>query len=193
MLVEPISNLPDQLYTERSLSLVCTNQLPIQIMNISPSPVKVYKGIKLGTVIPSTGVLLVCDEDLLTEVQSPSFDHLQFPSLSTYERTELINFLKEFYDSFSPINGPMGHTYAVKHPIPTTGTPICQQLHRVPESLKDTVKAEVSRMLEQNVIRPSTSPWSLPIVMVQKMMGLGVSVWNIISLNQLPIAVHITA
>ena len=69
-------------------------------MNISPSPVKVYKGMKLGTVIPSTRVLLVSDEDLQTEVQSPPFDHLQFPSLSTSERTELTNLLKEFCDSF---------------------------------------------------------------------------------------------
>ena len=44
---------------------------------------------KLGTVILSTGVLLVSDEDLQTEVQSPSFDHLQFPSLSTSEIIEL--------------------------------------------------------------------------------------------------------
>ena len=34
--------------------------------------------------------------------------------------------------------------------------------------MKDTVKAEASRMLEQNVIRPSTSPWSFPIVIVRK-------------------------
>ena len=54
------------------------------------------------------------------------------------------------------------------HSIPTTGAPIRQQVCRVPESLKDTVKAEVNCMLEQNVIRPSTSPWSSTIVMVHK-------------------------
>ena len=47
MLVEPILNLPDQLYVGHSLSSVCRNQLPIQIINISPPPVKVYKGMKL--------------------------------------------------------------------------------------------------------------------------------------------------
>ena len=67
MLIEPISNLLDQLYVGCSLSSVCRNQFQIQIMNISPSPVKVYKGMKLGTVILSTGVLLVSDEDLQTE------------------------------------------------------------------------------------------------------------------------------
>ena len=76
MLVEPFSNLPDQLYVGHSLSSVCSNLLPIQIMNISPSPVRVCKRMNLGTVIPSTGVLLVSDEDLKTEVQSPSFECL---------------------------------------------------------------------------------------------------------------------
>ena len=94
------------------------------------------------------------DEDLQTEIQSPSFD----PSLSTSERTELINLLQEFCDILSPSNGPIGHTSAVKHSIPTTGAPIHQQVCEVPESLKDTVKAEVNCMLEQNVIRPSTNP-----------------------------------
>ena len=89
MFVEPIVNLPGQLDVRRSLSSVCRNQLPIQIMNISPSPVKVYKAMKLGTVIPSTGVLLVSDEDLQTEVQLPSFGHLYYNSLICQHLKEL--------------------------------------------------------------------------------------------------------
>ena len=45
-------------------------------MNTSPSPVKIYKGMSLGTAIPETNVLLISDDDLQTEVQSPLFDHL---------------------------------------------------------------------------------------------------------------------
>jgi len=41
----------------------------------------------------------------------------------------------------------------------------------VPEALKDTVTLEVNCMLEQNIIRPSSSPWSSPVVMVQKKDG----------------------
>ena len=44
-------------------------------------------------------------------------------------------------------------------------------MRRVPVALKDTINTEVNRMLEQNVIRPSCSPWSSPVVMVQKKDG----------------------
>ena len=46
--------------------------------------------------------------------------------------------------------------------------PIRQPLRRVPEALKETIESEVTRMLEQSVITPSTSPWSSPVVMVRK-------------------------
>ena len=35
-------------------------------------------------------------------------------------------------------------------------------------ALRDTVKEEVTKMLQQGVVRPSTSPWSSPVVMVKK-------------------------
>ena len=77
--------------------------------------------------------------------------------MSLDEQTELKNLLVEFRDVFST-GGLSGCTSVVKHSIPTTGMPIHQPLRRVPEALKETIESEVTRMLEQSVIRPSTSP-----------------------------------
>ena len=82
MLVEPLSNLPNHLHIARSLSAVYSNP---QVMNTNPSPVKIYKGMKLATAIPERNILLVSDEDLEAEVQMPNFNHLQFPNLSLDE------------------------------------------------------------------------------------------------------------
>ena len=38
-------------------------------------------------------------------------------------------------------------------------------------ALKDVVDTEVTQMLEQGVVKPSSSPWSSPIVMVKKKDG----------------------
>ena len=46
-----------------------------------------------------------------------------------------------------------------------------QPLRRIPEVLKGVVDAEVSRMFEQGVVKPSSSPWLSPIVMVWKKDG----------------------
>ena len=65
----------------------------------------------------------------------------------------------------------MGHTDQVKHSIATTGRPIRQPRRRIPEALRKPVDTETQLMLDQGVIRESSSPWSSPIVMVRKKDG----------------------
>jgi len=171
MLVEPVETLPHQLHVARSLSSCCNNQVTIQVLNVSPSPVTVYRGMSLGRVTPGDDVLLVCEESTETDVQSVSFDSLDLPNLSDAERFTLLSLLSDFSDVFAPVTGPRSCTTAVKHTIPTTGPPIRQLMHRLPEALKETVQTEVQHMLENNIIRPSASPWSSPVVMVRKKDG----------------------
>ena len=171
MLVEPVSNLLNYLRVVRSLSCIHDNQTTIQIMNISPSPIKLFKGMKLGIVTLEQNILCVSEEESKSTLQIPSFDDLDFPHLSSSERTELVNLLTEFGDIFSSTNSLRGRTTLVKHSIPTTGPPIRQPLRRVPEALKSTINHEVDQMLDQNIIRPSTSPWASPVVMVRKSDG----------------------
>ena len=59
----------------------------------------------------------------------------------------------------------------MKHTIPTTGPPIRQPMRCLPKALKATVQTEVQHMLENDIIRPSASPWSSPVVMVHKKDG----------------------
>ena len=65
----------------------------------------------------------------------------------------------------------MRHTSVVKHSIPTTASPIRQPLRRILQALKSAVSNEVHRMLDHNIIRPSNSPWSSPVVMIRKKDG----------------------
>ena len=50
-------------------------------------------------------------------------------------------------------------------------SPIQQKPYRVPYAQRDVVKQELDRMIQANVIRPSTSPWASPIVLVTKKDG----------------------
>ena len=88
--------------------------------------------------------------------------------LSTNEQQELTQLLLDFHSLFPAKGSPLGQTSVVSHSISTTGHPILQPLRRVPEALKSTLSSEVDHMLDHNVIRPSTSPWSSPVVMVRK-------------------------
>ena len=99
---------------------------------------------------------------------TPKFN-LEGTNLSGDEKRKLVKLLEEFKESFA--EGKLGKTSSVKHSIKTHGPPIRQPIRRLPVSLKSTVQKEVQKMLQDGVIRPSTSPWSSPIVMVRKKDG----------------------
>jgi hypothetical protein len=56
------------------------------------------------------------------------------------------------------------------HLIPGT-TPIAVRPYRYPQLLKDEIERQCSDMLEQGVIRPSTSLFSSPVLLVKKSDG----------------------
>ena len=50
-------------------------------------------------------------------------------------------------------------------------TPICCKPYPLPYAMKEEPRNEVDSMLEMGVVRPSTSPYASPIVMVEKKDG----------------------
>ena len=65
-----------------------------------------------------------------------------------------------------------GRTNLVQHHINVgDAVPIQQKPYRVPYAQRDLIKKELDQMLEAKVIRPSTSPWASPIVLVTKKDG----------------------
>eukprot|EP00731_Ephydatia_muelleri_P033914 Em0041g27a len=94
---------------------------------------------------------------------------LQGSELTTKEMKELRGLLEEYSELFS--DGELGRTSKVKHGISTFGPPIRQPIRRQPVALRKTVQEEIHKMLKNKVIRPSTSPWSSPIIMVRKKDG----------------------
>ena len=141
-------------------------------MNISPTPTTIYKDTTLGTTTPSQLVMLLgIDEDLgqNTSVSSNEF-HIDCENMSTTEEHELHRLLNKFSSLFVSV-GVFKQATQVKHSIKTTGPPIRQPLCRLTETLKGVVKDEVDKMIREEIIRPSDSPWSSPIVMVRKKDG----------------------
>ena len=67
---------------------------------------------------------------------------------------------------------PLGRTDRVKHHIETTDpTPIKQRARRFPIHQRDEGNRIVEEMLSADVIEPSSSPWSSPVVLVKKKDG----------------------
>ena len=176
-LIEPATVLPKHLCVARSLGRVLSEgSILVQVMNVSPTAVKVYKGIQLGQFVPQRNLILM-ESNVATvgsgnrrEVTTFNLDSTE---ITDSEKHELRNLLRKFDDLFVSENGALGRTKVVKHRINTSGSPIRQPLRRQPESLKGDMNEEVKKMLSRGVIRPSSSPWSSPVVMVRKKNGSG--------------------
>ena len=92
--------------------------------------------------------------------------------VSNRDRLEIVNLLLEYHDVFSLSGTPLGRTDMVEHKIHTgDAQPIKQQPRRVPLHQEEVVKTEIERMISQDVIRPSESPWASPVVIVKKKDG----------------------
>lgn len=93
--------------------------------------------------------------------------------LTSVEEGELLNLLEECSDIFdvnSTSRKPRCNT--VKHKIYTGDTsPIKQRPYRISATERRAIEDEVQRMLKEDVIQPSNSPWSSPVVLVKKKNG----------------------
>ena len=171
------TGIPKSILVARTLGCVDKNHsMVLEIANISPTTTKIHKGTKLGTFVPMDEFWVVNsvqnDQRHGGEVATklPAVD-LTGTDLSSTQQQKLLELLATFSTLFLTPEEPLGKTSVVRHGIQTTGPPIRQRLHRIPESLKPVVEHEVHKMLQQGVVRPSTIPWSSPVVMVRKKDG----------------------
>ena len=162
-------NLPDGITSETSLSQgkVAT----IRLTNLRQDPFVLTAGSALGTVSESVPI---CS----TSLRHPSMEHHQPlglpdvpPELPTRERHQLQQLLYEFRDVFAQHEDDVGRTQLVQHQIKTTGPPIRVPARRQNPVVRAAEEAEIQKMLRQDIISPSQSPWASPIVMVRKKNG----------------------
>ena len=50
----------------------------------------------------------------------------------------------------------------------TSGPPIAQRAYRAPFSKRQVIDQEIELMLHDGIIRPNSSPWSSPVLLVPK-------------------------
>ena len=80
--------------------------------------------------------------------------------------------LRDYQDVMVDPDRPLGRTHMVEHRIDTgDSAPIRQAVRPPVKSLAGTSEAEVKKMLDEGLIRPSDSPWASPVVLVKKKDG----------------------
>lgn len=117
-----------------------------------------------------------------TRDQRPRSTNLPEHLVELYERTiegkspaeaqALFDLLDEFQDSFSIDSADLGCTHLGEHVIVTgDASPIKQPPRRTPLAFEGEDRAALDKLQQQGSVRPSTSPWASPIVLVRKKDG----------------------
>ena len=100
---------------------------------------------------------------------SDKVDHVIDDAIHGDDRKRVTQLLYKYADVF---NDQLGHTTLVSHNIDTGNhAPIKQHPRRLPYAYREEANRQTAEMLEQGIIRPSTSAWSSPIVLVKKKGG----------------------
>ncbi|KAJ8050432.1 hypothetical protein HOLleu_03637 [Holothuria leucospilota] len=91
------------------------------------------------------------------------------PNLSDTQTLELNQTLRQYQDILTDLPG---RTTLGQHEIQlTSDDPVHQKPYPLPFALRQTIKREIDFMLDLGVIEPSNSPYSSPIVIVEKKDG----------------------
>jgi hypothetical protein len=91
------------------------------------------------------------------------------PRLTDDQRKRLKDLLYEFRAVFSDNPKGPGMVTHVEHSIDTgDAVPIKQRSYRTSQKEEEHIEREVEEMKQNGIIRPSSSPWSSPVVLVAK-------------------------
>lgn len=142
------------------------------LTNFSAERRHLPKGIAVAyfdDIVDVEGCLTVLDE-------APKQDFTPVLDVSTTlpedEHTKLLELLDQFRDCFASTSR-VRCTSLTKHRIITedTARPIHQNPYRVAPKEREAIQDQVAKMLKDDVIQPSRSPWASPVVLVKKKDG----------------------
>ena len=103
----------------------------------------------------------------LTELYTRACENLTLP-----EQGQVKEMLQAHSGTFSQHEFDIGLTSLTEHSIDVgSQKPIKQQPRRVPTAFAEEEEKVIKQLEDQGIIRPSTSPWASPIVLVRKKSG----------------------
>jgi hypothetical protein len=175
---------PSPLLSERQELLVASSihqcdqegKIPIMVLNPTNVVQYIHQGTTMGHVQPPPTQVEapICTMGFQAGDKPDPLDQLDLShaTLSEAEKRRMKDFLQQYQDVFAVSSADLGCYPGVQHEIKTGDhPPICQRPYRVPSAYKAEVEKQMEEMMDSQVVEPSSSPWSSPLVIVPKKDG----------------------
>ncbi|XP_067655940.1 uncharacterized protein [Haliotis asinina] len=166
-----LGNEPGLLVSNSIVKLNKDRYVPMMIVNTTNRTYRLKRGCILGKLsdVPSTNLVTI-PRGLKKE--EPSEIEIEDVNAPDDLRQPIQAIISDNKDLFAKSDLDLGHTETVTMRIDTGNhAPIKQRPYRVPLNKRQVVDKAVDDMLEAKIIRHSRSPWSFPIVVVDKKDG----------------------
>ena len=166
-------------------SVVLLDNIVIPIVNRGLAPITLHEHTHVATLELVTDDDIYMHSDTCSSVQSTTesdqtsnatlidkFLTTECSHLSPSESSALRELLLQYSDCFSLHDQDTGYCDAAPHSINTgDAIPVKQHAYRLPFRHREQLQTLLDNLLVKNIIIPSNSPWSSPIVLVPKPNG----------------------
>ena len=153
-------------------TLTKDRSITISIVNSTNKFIKIHRHGLLARIL---GIQESNLKTINTVIQSKDQDNkidLKNIDVPDKYRSKIENLILKNQDLFASKDSELGHTDTVKMKIGTgTNDPIKIRPYRTPLKNRDIIDKAIDEMLDTNVIQRSRSPWSFPVVIVDKKGG----------------------
>ena len=184
-LLEPIQTSKNNFLTAKCLIKNKNNKASIQILNPTNEIIKLRPGFIIATIndVDTTSILSLDDNQSENKSKTSSLNSVQQTSsaqsdlhfdfsksdLTDQQKQKLTTFLNENRDVFATSLKELGKTNVYHHKIDTGNSkPIKSRPYRTSPAAKQEIQRQIDELLKYDIIEPSTSEYSSPIVLVKK-------------------------
>ena len=162
----PVRGVPGVFVCKARVIPDVRGEFQLTVVNVNEHEVNIRGRTKLGFVQQIGETIAVVD----TDGKSSPIEEIQFGGkLSPSQLLEARELVKKYEQLFTGNSKKPKQTHLVNHQIITEDAlPVKSKYRRVPVAWEKEVEDQIAEMLKNGIIRPSSSPWNSPIILVKK-------------------------
>ena len=184
-IIEPDPQRPLPVIVARSVVTPRQGQFPVRILNLGDDNIDLHRGTRLAkaeqldkndvtiTAIAQAGDSTLCSMEGSSSLLNNIWEAVDSnDTMGELDKNKLYYLLAAYSDVFAANKTDFGRTNQIQHKIDTAGAiPIRQRNRRIPPAQREKTTQMLQDMMSKQIIKPSTSPWASPIVLVRKKDG----------------------